>query len=409
MTSEWASRDCGRARRKGVQRGRKIKVLHIINDLGTGGTENLCARNIACLTQTYKNIENKVCVLGSATRVNADYVARLSDEPVYLNFSGKYRNTPAVLGCIHKVRSLICAEKPDLVHSYLWLSDIVTRLATLGTKVPQLAHVVDRRHRIDSPRWQERTKARLTGWLHRYGQTQFVAVSDACRVHALENYRINAASVITAHNGIEIQEFGAPKRQMKNEADVIILGTMSNLVEEKGHQLLIQVVEQLVNGSVPVRLKVAGDGKLRRHLEREVEGRELKSSVEFLGRATSPASFYRSIDVFVNPSIYAEGLPTTILEAMASRLPTIASDVGGTTEAIRDDKEGLVVPPGNREALRDAIMRLVNDRALIMTMGDAAFARVNTRFTVQRMTRTIVEHCYKPLARDAAEPKLVER
>lgn len=378
-----------------------------MNDLALGGTEHLLARHVQQLSKDYPEISNEVVALGREDMAYGEYLAMLPVTPQFLGYSGRYRNPAASLRCIRQLRRVIRKASPDVIHTYLWNADVFGVLARRGLGAPHLAHVVDRRGNRGASRWTARGKTYFTGWLHRQYGTRFVAVSDACSAHAKRNLLITADSIVTAHNGIPVEAFSVASRHVAEDRPVVV-GTMSNLHVEKGHRYLLEAFVRLVATQVPVSLRIAGSGRRQGELEHMADNLGIAEFVEFDGRVPSAADFYRDIDLFVVPSIYAEGLPTTILEAMAAQLPIVATDVGGASEAIRNGNEGWIVTPRDGTALAAAILSLVQDRTLMRRMGEAGYRRVCARFTVAQMTRTIVETCYGPLLQRPAGAFAIE-
>lgn len=380
-----------------------MKILHIINDLATGGTEHLLVKHVQQLARVQPGHDHRVIVLGSAKGASAEYLARLPVPPTYLGFSGRYRDPVATASCLWRLRRLLGQSQPDLVHSYLWNANVFSELARRGRGIPHAVHVVDRRGDRDAKRFVARAKVRLTGRLLCRGDMRFAAVSEACREHAIRQWQIDPRQIVTAHNGIPAAEFDVRERPIvAGRAPVV--GTISNFKAEKGHRYLLEGMALLRDQGVPFELRVAGGGRGvdRAALEALVERLGLGEWVQFIGRVPSAAAFYRDIDLFVIPSIFAEGLPTTILEAMAARLPVVATDVGGAIEAVRDGIEGLIVPPRDPGALAQAVAALVADPERMRAMGEAGARRVREAFSIERMTATILEQVYQPLLDAAA-------
>ena len=130
-----------------------------------------------------------------------------------------------------------------------------------------------------------------------------------------------------------------------------------------------------------------GDGPLRSEVENQVRALQLKSSVHLLGMRRDIPRLLQASDVLVLSSRGWEGLPLTVLEAMASALPVIASDVGGTREALQDGETGYLYPPGDAATLASLLLRLAGDPALAAAMGRSGLARVRQYFGVGRMVQ----------------------
>lgn len=375
-----------------------MKVLHIINDLATGGTEHLLVKQVRQLAITAPTITNQVLVLGDPQSAREEYLERLPASPMFLGFSGRYRDPVATAVCLRRLRRVLRASRPDLVHSYLWNANIFTELARVGLDIPHVVHVVDRRGDRHDRRLVARIKVRLSGRLLDRRDVRFAAVSDACREHAIIHWRVAPERIVTAHNGIPVEEFDPGPRAPLTDREPV-LGTISNFKQEKGHRYLFEAVALLRDQGLRLHLKVAGGGQAidQAELAALVDRLGISDQVSFVGRVPAAAAFYREIDIFVIPSIYAEGLPTTILEAMAARLPVVATDVGGATEAVRDGIEGLIVPPRDPAALAQAITVLANDPRRSAEMGEAGARRVRAAFSIEQMTATLVERVYRPL------------
>jgi glycosyltransferase involved in cell wall biosynthesis len=370
-------------------------ILHVISNLAIGGSQALLLKHVSRL-QSFPGISSEVCVLGARSEAHPDYLRRLAVPIHFLNFAGDYRNPAASFACIRRLRRLVRKQRPDIVHTYLWNADVCGALAVVGLGTPRVCHIVDRRGDRNAPRLLARLRTRGTGWLLRRGSARFVAVSHACRRHGIEHLRLPLHQVITAHNGVELSEF-TPGSKAVFRRWPITFGTISRFADEKGHLHLIEAFRMLAADGAPVRLKIAGTGRTLPDYRALVERLGVPHVVEFVGQVSSAASFYNELDAFVIPSTYAEGLPTTILEAMASAIPVIATDVGGAAEAIREGREGLIVEPGDPRALVEAVGRLLAAPETARDMGRAGRKRVERDFTAQAMTVAIVEQVYAAL------------
>jgi glycosyltransferase involved in cell wall biosynthesis len=132
------------------------------------------------------------------------------------------------------------------------------------------------------------------------------------------------------------------------------------------------------------RFVILGEGELREHLERQVHEHHLEKHVLLPGFRTDVLGCIKGFDVFVMSSV-TEGLGTSLLDAMACRRPIVATTAGGIPEVVEDDVNGLLVPPRDAGALAAAIVRTLQDEPLRARLGAAGFARVQARFTVERM------------------------
>lgn len=196
------------------------------------------------------------------------------------------------------------------------------------------------------------------------------------------------------HTGIDLHRLdaGNSREAMRERfgftGDDIVFGTVSRLFIEKGHIHLVEALAQLARGSqrpVIPKLLIVGTGDQRAAIERALVDHGLREHAVFAGFVDDLAGAYRAMDVFVQPSIDHEGFPTAVLEAQAGGLPVIASDIGGTKETMLPGETGVLVPPGNSEALAAAMQALATDHARRKEMGKSARRFVRSTFTLENM------------------------
>ena len=170
----------------------------------------------------------------------------------------------------------------------------------------------------------------------------------------------------------------AVRSSFRGDPAAPVVGFLGSLNASKGVDVLIAASSRLAQRR-SVRLAVAGDGPLRPDLDRvEASGALPISCLGRLGSSDVPA-FLAAVDVLAVPS-YDEGLPRAVLEAMAMRVPVVASSVGGIPEAIEEERSGLLVPPGDDEALATALERVLDDPDLASRLGSAGRRRVIDQF-----------------------------
>ncbi len=351
-----------------------------------GGTQNLMLRSLRELER--RGVESHLCVLASAQTTDACY--REHVDPTYLNFPGDYRNPWAVRRCVHELQNVIREFCPDILHSYLWVSDYVTARANRRRSATHLSHIVDRRDWQASGRLVHRVRRAITQRAFKRAGTRFVAVSQAAKDFACEHMGYSTDNVAVAANGIDWQESAdAPVR--RSHRDCIVLGTAGRIEFEKGHSFLLQSVADIVQQGRSVELRITGEGPLKRELQSLAEAQGLGERVKFLGWVPHVRDFYRDLDLFVVPSVNAEGLPTTILEAMASGCVVVASDVGGAGEAIRHGIDGCLVPPRDVVALTREIVQLIDDPEQLARLAQSARNRIQNHFTTENMVDVICQ------------------
>jgi glycosyltransferase involved in cell wall biosynthesis len=228
---------------------------------------------------------------------------------------------------------------------------------------------------IRSRRWMLRQKF-VSAAVDRY-----IAVSHDMARMLRKACLFGASKVRVVHNGISTTPFerrGRPdaRENLLGRGDRPVVLTLARLAPQKGIRYLVEAAAR-----VPEALfAVAGDGPERGALQEQAAAAGLEERMLFLGHRTDVPDLLAACDVFVLPSLY-EGLPVSVLEAMASGRPVVATRIGGTDEAVEDEVTGLLVPPADAGALAAAIRRLLADRLLARRLSESARDRVHGEFS----------------------------
>jgi glycosyltransferase involved in cell wall biosynthesis len=224
-------------------------------------------------------------------------------------------------------------------------------------------------------------------WKHRQVAC-FIAASDAIRQMLIAD-GIEPERTATVHEGIDLAHVRAAMPVNVHEAfwlphQAPVVGNVAALVPHKGQRHLIDAAQLVVREIPDARFVILGEGELREHLERHVRDLHLEKHVLLPGFRTDVLGCIKSFDLFVMSSV-TEGLGTSLLDAMACSRAVVATRAGGIPEIVEDGQTGALVPPRDHPAMAREIVRLLNDAALRRRFGEAGFARVTQRFTVERM------------------------
>jgi glycosyltransferase involved in cell wall biosynthesis len=226
----------------------------------------------------------------------------------------------------------------------------------------------------------------LERWLARRTRTLIhVSASQAREARAL---RLDGTRSVTIVNGLDLAAFDARTRLdraalgLGGEAPVV--GTVGRFDPIKRHELLIAALAGLPAAAPRALLVLVGQGPEETRLRAAVHARGLDGRVRFPGTVGLDANAYAAMDVFVAAS-RKEGLPLAPLEAMASRVPVVATDVPGHRDVVVHGETGLLVPASDARAFAEAVAALLADPARRRAMGEAGRARVEREFTVARM------------------------
>lgn len=179
-------------------------------------------------------------------------------------------------------------------------------------------------------------------------------------------------------------------RELSFSPDDYLVGIVAHLADHKGHKYLIKATDILKEKAPQVKVIVVGEGPLKMKLNRQVRETHLEDMVFFLGFREDIPQILGSLDLFVLSS-YLEGMGSTLLDAMASRLPVVATRVGGIPEVVTHEQTGLLVPPRNPQALASAILRIYQDRHLASRLGNKGYEVVHQKFSAQAMARQVID------------------
>jgi glycosyltransferase involved in cell wall biosynthesis len=217
-----------------------------------------------------------------------------------------------------------------------------------------------------------------------------------CKSQAREwtaKYRIPEQITKIVYNGVDKDYFsrsrvsaGHMRSDMAIESDALIIGCVAQLRPEKGHSMLLDAFDRLINQhGINAVLVIVGEGVERENLEAVVKSKRLSDRVRFLGRADDVRPYLAIFDVFVMPSIGVEVFSNAMLEAMAMGVPVVSSDVGGSSEMIEHERDGYIYPRNNLTLLTEYLLRLTTNAGLANDFGNRARRKVEDMFTLDRM------------------------
>lgn len=288
-------------------------------------------------------------------------------------------------GWVFRLRNLLRSRDVDLMHSHEFAMNAYGALASLVSGVPLIATVHGKGYYAD--RWRRRT---AYGLVARRGR--MVAVSRDVKRHLVERVGIPEDRVRTIPNGIDSRLYrgGAGvrervRRELGLDEGRPVVGAVGNLYPVKGHSFLVEAAARVRRELPSAAFLIAGEGALLEPLRRRA--RELDCDVRFLGFREDVPDLLQALDVFVLPSL-SEGLPLSVLEAMAAGRAVVATAVGGIPELVLPGETGLLVPPSDPEALARAILALLRDRDLAEKLGSLGRERVEEEFSLNGMVES---------------------
>lgn len=235
---------------------------------------------------------------------------------------------------------------------------------------------------------------------------RYLPVSHYVARRLRQTLGLPARKIRVIHNGVDIAQFdrsthdAARTDLFEKEGRPVVL-TAARLDEQKGHRFLLEAATQVPEA----QFVLAGDGPLRASLEAQARSLGLEGRVRFLGYRTDIRDLLKCCDVFVLPSLY-EGLPLSILEAMSTVKPVIATQIGGIDDAVIPGETGLLVPPGDPVALALAIRSVLADQPWARRLAFAGRARVEQCFSAEKMVQQVTNVYIELLAGHKASDEL---
>jgi glycosyltransferase involved in cell wall biosynthesis len=210
------------------------------------------------------------------------------------------------------------------------------------------------------------------------------AVSDSVAQRLLDS-GVSGKRIRTIANGIDVGLFERARPLPVFDFDGNkVVGMVARLDLQKGFEYLLRAARELCAGFPALKVVIVGEGPDRQAIESMVQRFGLKSNVIIAGQHSDMPGIYAAMDIFVLPSLN-EGLPMTILEAMAASRPVIATRVGAIPKVIKDGETGLLVDPGDANGLRDALARFLTDSDLCRRIGSAGHDWVSRNYTSEAM------------------------
>ena len=293
---------------------------------------------------------------------------------------------------------IIYREKPDIVHlnssKVGGLGAIAAKLASLVTGHWSLVTftVHGWPFREDRAWWQKLTISFLS-WLSSLFQNKIILIDRADLATA--RWFIPETKLYLIAHGIAPIDF-RPRESARaffmqaigqeEDHDLVLIGTIAELTKNKGLTYLIDAIKLIKSKAQNLKFKVMviGEGEDRVAIERQIQTLGLGNIVHLIGFMPDAARYLKGLDIFVLPSV-KEGLPYSIMEAMAAGLPVVATNVGGIPDLISDGKSGLIVPPKNAGAIAKAILALIDRPDRCQAMAQEAQKRIATGFDIEAM------------------------
>lgn len=357
----------------------KTRVLHVVDSLDLGGAQVVIEQLVRHADRSRFSPEVVALHGRGAMR---ERLTRL-DVPVHAL-------SPHKLVPLHLPRLLwlLATQRYDVVHCHLLWANLFAK---------PLAALCGRRIRINHDHCND--KLALPAFLRALDRkvnalsTHIIAVSESTRAHLIEREHIAPGRVTTIHNGIDVnvncprpEQRAAARAKFALRENRFVIGGLGRLAFQKNFALFLDVAAAIAAKHPQVEFVIAGTGPDEAALR--TQAKNLGIAVKFTGYLADPSELWPALDCFLLTSRF-EGLPMTILEAMASGVPIVASDLDGMREILRDGVNARLVSPNEIGPFVAAVSTLIEQPPLASQLTGNALTTVRANYSAQTMTRKV--------------------
>jgi glycosyltransferase involved in cell wall biosynthesis len=286
---------------------------------------------------------------------------------------------------IRMIRRFIREKRIDILHTHGYKADSYGRFASMGLPVGLIATC----HNWLGNEYRSKLYAEVDLLILRWFDL-IAAVSKDIQGRVVRN-GVPAPKVWLIRNGVPLENFEDKhsrvrlRREMGIPQNAIVIGTVGRISYEKGHRNLFIAAQEIIADIPDVFFLVVGDGPLREELQEKY----FSPSILFAGYRQEAPRLYQCMDIFVLPSLM-EGLPMALLEAMAARLPVVATRVGEIPSLVGSEN-GILVEPNNPESLKHGLVYLIRNFSVAAALGEKAYLWVKSHFSSENMARRYME------------------
>ena len=341
-----------------------IKIVRIIARLNIGGP----AINVVLLSEGLKDDGFETTLItGRVEESEGDmsyFALEKGINPVIVNELARSISPIKDIKALCKIYRIIRKEQPDIVHTHTAKAGVVGRMAAILAGVPVKVHTFHG-HVFEGYFSSLATKVfiAIERFLGRFTD-KVVAVSNSVENDVSMRYNIvSKDKVAVIQLGFELEKFfeadknkGRLRQELGLGSDVLLIGIVGRLVPVKNHKMFLDVVKK-----VPAKFIIVGDGELRQELENYAAELGIRDKVVFLGWRRDLENIYVDLDVVCLTSLN-EGTPVSLIEAMASARPVLATGVGGVRDIVKNNENGLLVQSNDVDGFNKALLSMLEDR-----------------------------------------------
>jgi len=364
-----------------------IRICHIISGDLWAGAEVMIYHLLEGL-QEFEDISNRVILLNEGI-----LSARIRGLGIRVHIVDERSNS--LVNILRIFKEILREEKPHIVHSHGYKVNILSYLISKSIKPVKLVATQHGMPKVPEKRFNPgyQLKSRLNLFLLSRYFHRVVGVSEEIKEAFVKLYRFPENKTWVIHNGVEIPHLMADR--VNN--DYFVIGSSGRLFPVKNYELMIEIARAISQKTDRVYFELAGNGPEMERLKALASEYRLGDVFSFKGHLDDISPFYRGLDVYLNTSIH-EGIPMSVLEAMAHKLPVIAPRIGGLPEIIDDGVQGYLLKERDPAAYAGKCIFLYENKSLRQRMSEAAREKVEQMFSVKKMAQNY-SHLYIDLAK----------
>lgn len=350
-----------------------MKIVQVMPDFGLAGAETM-VENLSCGLAA----EGCDVLVISFFDLHTAITERIENRGIKIKYLGKKRGfDPSI---ISKMRKIIKAYQPDVIHTHRYVLPYAF-LASMGFKAKRV-------HTVHNVAQKEQTKVgkNINRVLFRYFNVVPVALSKEIQRTIQEVYGLPDNRIPVVFNGIDLSRCIVKESYARKDTFTVL--HIGRFMDVKNHELLLRSFARFKGQHSDARLQLLGDGELKENMMQLAGQLNITDAVEFAGLQSNVYPWLHNADVFILPSKF-EGMPMTLIEAMGTGLPIIASNVGGIPDMLSSQKEALLIEP-KEEKIIEALEMVYSDAKKREYCGRNALQR-SSLFSSQAMARKYLQ------------------
>lgn len=354
-----------------------MKILLLTTHLNIGGIGTYTVSLAKAL-----KVKGEDVIVASSGGVLGPELATAGISHIKLDVLTKSELSPKVFGEIFEVRGIVKKMGIDVIHAQTRVTQVIGFFASKLSRAGFVTtcHGFFRKNvgRTFLPAWGDRV----------------IAISEAVQEHLVKDFHVSRDRISLIYNGINAKKYirdfkEGEKDDLRDKfgirKDHSVIGTVARFTPDKGHDVLLRALYEILKQKPNVQLVFVGDGKERSKAVDLTQRLGLADNVIFVKSQINTANILSVMDVFMFTPERKEGLGIAVLEAMAAGKPVVATNVGGISSIVKDGVNGFLVEPSRHELLVEPTIRLLKDRELYQKMAQAAREAVIQKFSINGM------------------------